>query len=251
MSWCRRAGASLVVLLLLSAVRPVAADMGDARVHFEQGRVALAEGRLVDAREHLRAAYELFPHRATAFNLLVALRGLERPSEATPLCRALLGGEHGRLGRTEEQQVRAVCASVEEQWAAVHVSIVGAPSASVTIDGRVAGEVARGDAIEQRLDPGAHVIAVAAPAHAGEQRRVVLSRGESLRLEVPVVPLMAMPTELVNAHDGASPWTYVLAIGGGVLAAIAIAVAILATSSENEEPIGSEWLEMPVTGFRP
>ncbi len=223
----------LGAVIVLSLAAPARAQ--GARELFEQGAVALESGRFPEARDLLTRSLELHPHRATAFNLIVALRGTEQPVEALVLCARLLGGELGEVSGDRREQARTICEEVERMVARVVVVPSGAPELEVRVDGVPRGAVRDGASLEEALDPGRHVIIASAPEHAPAERSVVLSAGETLRLEMPLFELARPDTdELPSGAPSDLPiW---LGTIGGVLLAGAI-VGIIVAAYELSQPL--------------
>lgn len=194
---------TLLVCLLLSS--SALAQEPDARALFEQANAATAQGRFADARDLYRRSLELEGNPATAFNLAVALTRTGEFVEAVQRFDALLEGEHGRISRAQQREVRNLQRDAERNVATLDVRLPPIDGLVVRVDGqRVAGT--------SRVDPGEHLVSVESPRHRPLEERVTLERGETLEF-APTLQLRPDLTRgrlVVDAPEGGH-----LSVAGG------------------------------------
>lgn len=178
---------SLASLLALVA-SGARAQEEDARTLFERGTRAVNEGRFADAEGDLTRSLSLAPRPATAFNLVVALEGLERFVRASELCDALLAERHGTLSVEQRGGAEARCAGVRGRVSRVVVRVTGERPLEIRVDGRVIGTIAAGAQLEAALDPGWHHVSASAEGHAPIERSLSLEPGDrtELTLDAPL-----------------------------------------------------------------
>lgn len=217
-------GLLIALVLGAAAPSPCAADVEEARALFEQGSAALASGRFPEGRDLLRRSLDAHPRPATAFNLVVALRGTDEPTEAARVCDGLLGGRYGALDAEGMRQARAVCDEVARARGRIEVVASGAPRIALRVDERSLGEVDDGGSIARFVDPGWHVVRAAAPGRAPAERSLHVERGGVVRAALSLAP---------SGSDDALAWGVGLGSAAAVLVgvAIAIAAAVLAPGS--------------------
>ena len=219
-----RWGAVAVLLATVLAIPGMAAasdDAQQARALFEAADVALDEGRFAAARDLLRRSVALHPHRATAFNLAVALRGTGEVAGSIELFEQLLAGRFGELEPERREQVERLLAEVRAEVARLSVHACGAPEIDVRLDGVPAVTLSDCGRAELSVDPGAHIVRFDASGAEPAERRLVLGRGEHTSLDI---TLRSAPRR-VEGSLVESPWLW-LGIGGAV--AIGVAVTLLA-----------------------
>lgn len=195
-----------------------AADEEEARALFEQGTAALASGRFPDARDLLRRSLEMHPHASTAFNLVVALRGTEQPTEAARVCEDLLAERLGALDAERMREARTLCDDVAGDRARIEVVVSGAPRIEVSLDDLSLGEVDDGASVERFVDPGWHVVRASAPGRTAAERSVQVERGRALRESLSLAPAPS---------DDAMAWGIGLGVAGAALVGIAIAITVV------------------------
>jgi hypothetical protein len=211
---------ALTLVLLLPML---ARAQDDPRALFEQGTLALQDGRFVEAVPLLERAHEMAPRVPTAFNLALALAGVGRLTSAIALFDRLIAGEWGELSddvRTEAGQRREAAAR-----SLAHLSIDLAPAdAALRIDN--VATVERSLAI----DPGHHVLVATARDHRDASEALDLGPGEtrSLELRLAVIEPVALADPFWSS---AWPWVIGAVLLAGVAASIAIPVALNTTGS--------------------
>jgi hypothetical protein len=219
--------------VLAAWLAPASVSAQGARELFESGSVALEEGRFPEARDLLTGSFELHPHRATAFNLIVALRGTEEPVRAVELCDRLLGGELGELPAERRTQAETICNGVRDDVARMFVGGEGADRIEVRVGGEPRGDIGPDlPPLAVALDPGRHVVVGTAPGCAPDERVVELDAGEIARVALLLVPLAQDgESEIPSGANGDWPvWLGVIGAAVLVGAAIAIGVATHETS---------------------
>ncbi len=163
---------ALLIVLLLCAAPAFAQPEPDARTLFEQANEATAQGRFADARDLYRRSLDLEGNPATAFNLAVALTRTGEFVEAVERFDALLEGEHGRISRAQQREVRNLRRDADRNVATLAVRLPPIDGLVVRVDGqRVEGT--------SRVDPGEHLVAIESPRHRPLEERVTLERGET------------------------------------------------------------------------
>lgn len=196
---------AVAVGLTLICAAPLRAQ--DARVLFERGEEAYAEGRYEEAIRAWQAAFELEPRPRLLFNvaraqellgdLEAALENLERFLELAPETEPF-----------REGAVRRV-ASLRERIARTAIRLVGAPAgARIVVDGEDRGLAPRPDPI------------LVAP---GEHEVVIQDRGRRQRFHVVVTA--GQQLEVRASQDGSGrpvmPWVLIGA-GAGTFAVAAV-----------------------------
>jgi hypothetical protein len=237
-----RAALALAVLgamLVHATAAAQDASSEDAQALFEQGRVALEEGRPAEAREPLERSFLLSPRPATAFNLIVAYWGSGRPVAAGMLCERLLDGAFGEIEQARRAQAEEVCASARADVAHLDIDVEGRGRATIRIDGESAGETDVPGSLERDLDPGRHVLTARAPGAVADERTIELGRGERATVRLRLVP----SNRSDRAEGGPRAWPFVLA-GCLAVAAVVLIVVLVATTGGQGDPVGGDF---PVT----
>ena len=194
MTWPHLAVLLMIALLFSHAVappdvaaQPRSADTARARRLFEEAMTSMDDGAYDVAIERFEASLALAPRPATAFNLALALRGAGRIREATATLDALLAGAHGTLRdaqRGEAEQLRTEAAT---DLATLRVRVAGPPTLELRIDGERV-EAQPGAWVEERLDPGEHVVTASAPDHATIEHPIALARRAWSELDLTLEP---------------------------------------------------------------
>jgi tetratricopeptide (TPR) repeat protein len=219
---------SLALSLSLAVLpgRAAADEAEEARALFESADAALDEGRFAAARDLLRRSIALHPHRATAFNLAVALRGTGEVSESIEVFEQLLAGGFGELEAERRDEVGRLLEQVRAEVARLSVRACGAPEIDIRLDGAPALTLPDCGRATLSVDPGAHIVRFDAVRAESIERRLVLERGERASLDVGL-ELLAEP-EARGENVLESPWLW-LSVGGAIVAGAAVLlVAILA-----------------------
>ena len=164
MTWPHLAVLLMIALLFSHAVappdvaaQPRSADTARARRLFEEAMTSMDDGAYDVAIERFEASLALAPRPATAFNLALALRGAGRIREATATL------------------------------AALRVRVAGPPTLELRIDGERV-EAQPGAWVEERLDPGEHVVTASAPDHATIEHPIALARRAWSELDLTLEP---------------------------------------------------------------
>lgn len=224
--------ARLALVMVIAAVALAGTPLSaraqeDARALFERGTAAIHEGRFADARPDLERSLALDARPATAFNLVIALRGMGRLIDAGTACEALLAGEHGPLEDAQRVEAASICDDARRGVAHLRVRIGGTRPIEVRVDGVTLGDHAPGDEIDRSIDPGAHVVTAVAPGAEPVDRAVELARGASTELEL-AAPASARREEEGGPDIGLAVG---LSLGGAALAAAIVVAVVLATAS--------------------
>lgn len=136
-----------------------------SRALFTSGAAALDDGRPGDALRAFEAAYALFPHYSTLYNIGLCERALGRPLLAATSFKRFL--DDGGDAIAADQRATAERLLREAEARIVVVRLQAAPGARVTVDGRAV------DGPVVRLDPGDHVAEASADGYV--PRRVPFS----------------------------------------------------------------------------
>ena len=176
---------ALLALVVLGQAASACAQDGDrrARAAFERAVVALRDGQFAQARDLFERSIEESPSAAAAFNLAVACRGTGEGLRAEAVLDQLLTGRFGELTESRRREVTLLRDEIAAEAATLSLTVRG-PSGSVRWSARVDGRLIAQDTATLRLDPGRHIIVVAADGFVEEERRVALERGASVGLEV-------------------------------------------------------------------
>ncbi len=156
----------------------------DPRALFERGTRAVEERRFADAQPDLERSLAIAPRAATAFNLVVALEGLEHLVHAGEVCARLLDGGFGELSAPQRVEADARCAGLRSRLAHLVVRATGDVPLEIRIDGRAVGSVAPGARLEAELDPGWHHVSASSTGRPTVERSVSLAEGD--RTELPI-----------------------------------------------------------------
>lgn len=228
---CRSIGTLLVVTLLAcspvcaqelaedarqtgAAVDPLAVDpdaVAEARALFDEGTRAVHEGRFREADVALSRSLELISHPATAFNLVVALRGLGAMVRASGVCARAL--ETAPLDVARASEAHALCDEVRSAVAQLTVRAVGATPFVLWLDGAIQAELSPGDERSLALDPGDHHL-------------LALAEGLSREHEVRLPPGGSVTLELSGPHPENVDVGLIVGVAAGSAAAIVVAVVI-------------------------
>lgn len=179
----------------------------DARALFERGTEAVDQGRFADAEPDLARSLAMAPRPATAFNLVVALEGLERPVQASVVCTALLANEYGELTTSQRSEADARCAAVRSRLAHLVVRATGDVTMEIRVDGRSIGSIAPGARLEAELDPGWHHVSASASGRGSVERSVSLTRGDRTELPIEAGPREESGGGAASTGDRATPST--------------------------------------------
>lgn len=187
------------------------ADRIAARDHFLEGNKFLRDGLFAPAAEAYKKALTLWKHPAFFYNLTITQLSLVRPIAAhTSILKAL---EHGAAGLGEEKHPRALDYKkrLEDQLAKVVIKC-DEPDVQVTLDGQPV-ELKKGR-YEQVLLPGSHQVYAKKAERVPEDRQVVVSPGERVKLDL----VLGIPDkiETVRYMPAWIPWT-ALGLSGAIL----------------------------------
>lgn len=221
--------AAWLALALLVAASPVGAQEGtaategadpeavaEARSLFEEGTRAVHQGRFREADEALTRSLVLVPHPATAFNLVVALRGLGAMVRARGVCERSL--ESAALDAERAAEARSLCDEVRASVAQLTVRAVGETPFVLRVDGAIQGELTPGQERSLALDPGEHHLLAIAEGLTREHD-VRLPPGGSIALELSAPRPSDVDVGLVVGVAVGSAAAVVLAVVIGVLVA--------------------------------
>lgn len=190
--------------------------VAEARQLFELGTRAVHEGRFREADEALSRSLVLVPRPATAFNLVVALRGLGAMVRASEVCeRQLLGAA---LDAAQEAEARTLCEEVRRSVAQLIVRATGDTPFVLRIDGALEGELAPGDERILALDAGDHHLLALAEGSSREHD-VRLPPGGSITLTLSAPRPMGVDVGWVVGITVGSAAAVVLAVVIGVIVA--------------------------------
>ena len=253
--------ALLAGVILLGGATARADDRELARELFEQGTTALRDGRVEEGRDLLRESLELFPNLPTRFNLAVALRRAGDLLDAIELLEALAAGEHGRLSEEQHAEVARQLEQARSELPTLRVSVRGVPTASVRVDGQLAGSVS-GSTLDVPVDPGTHVVQASADGYEDASQTVSAGRGDRVAVVLRPRAVVPSPEHVARAEQAAAleaergaepaleasvddegpPWGWI-AVGAAVLAG-AVVGTVLLVGGGTAEPVRD-----PVTGL--
>jgi hypothetical protein len=201
----------------------------------DEALVEYERGNFEEAREHMRAAHDVFPNARTLRGLGKVEFELRNYGESVKLLEAAMASQVKPLDDTLRVEVEQILARARAYVGEVHVNVEPG-SATVSVDGVA---VASGPNAALALVVGDHVLEFRASGHLPERRAIRVKGGESITVRV-VLPSPAEPgarlvvENALGAHDtrlDEKPvykrwwvWTTVGAvIAGGVLAGVLIA----------------------------
>lgn len=242
-----RAIVSAAALTLLTAAPARADEASLAESLFQQGISAMEKGDLARACEVLTESQRLDPGGGTLLNLALCHERAGRTTTAWARYLEALG-----VARRDKRDDRVAFA--EEHIRALEPKL---PRLSIALAERVDGVCVRVDDVELRagasevpipVDPGEHVVRVAAPGRREHTARITVLAGESKRLAVPAltrepataarIPPAALspgpPAETPRAREGAqrtAGWV-LTGVGGGGLIGTAV-LGMLAIGAES------------------
>ena len=163
-----------------------------ARVVFEDANRFLAEGKLKEALERYKIAYDLTPRAKILLNIATLQLELGQRAEAAngfALYVTLSDHEPERVERVEE-----IIAQLDKELGRVVLRIHG-PARAIRVDGRMIGEVETNEPTFERVirvSPGDHTVVVERPGQDAEHRQIVIAAGAADELvfvsAAPVVP---------------------------------------------------------------
>jgi hypothetical protein len=187
---------------------------------FERGTAALLAGRFPEARDLLAESLRLDASPATAFNLVVALLGLEEPLDAARVCEHLLAGRYGEITQQRRGEAETQCARARAETSVLEVVVREPAVAEVRVDGEVVPPAP--GPFRALVNPGTHVLTTSADGFETSTRRVRTTRGGRSTVTV----------TLVEATD--STWWYVGGAAAGVAAIAGAVVAVLLLSRQSD-----------------
>jgi hypothetical protein len=154
----------------------------DAQSLFERGKDAMSVGRFSEAERLFRQSVELVPKASAAFNLAVARRGMGKPKEARETLVELLAGRYGPLPEDRRIQAEELARETASEISTVVIEMKGSPSAEVRVDGTRAGDLLDGGTLTAAVNPGEHVVALAAKLRDAVEQSVVVAPGKAVRI---------------------------------------------------------------------
>ena len=152
-----------------------------ARTIFEDASRFLQEGKLEEALERYRIAYDLSPRPKIQLNIATLLLELGRPVDAANAFAEYLvldGKDPERVPR-----VRELLRELDAKVGRLEARIEG-PGGAVRLDGRVVGNIDDSNrfVLLTRVAPGEHIIEVARPRGPGGSGRTVVVARRSVRV---------------------------------------------------------------------
>jgi hypothetical protein len=130
---------ALTLALFTRGPSSARAQEEDARRLFERGSAAVHDGRFADARVDLERSLALEARAATAFNLVVALRGMGQLVDTGPICEGLSAERYGPLSAEQRDEAQALCSDARAGVAHLTVNVTGRrPSRSSSTGARSA-----------------------------------------------------------------------------------------------------------------
>jgi hypothetical protein len=191
-----RLGSAIALVLVVSASGLPAfsqdklRDPAAAEALYLTGRKLVGDGNWAEGCEKFRASLELNPAVSTLINIAKCsehegklTQALVEYRRSSQLNQDTLGEERKRK---LEQVVKESIAALEPRLARVQLVVTNRPNGiEIKRDGLTLPIATIGETIP--LDPGEHVFVVAAPGFRSEERKVVLTEGESQTIELPLV----------------------------------------------------------------
>ena len=176
-----------VLVVMASAVPGALAQAPDtarARALFETGVARAAEESWAEALSAFRESRAIVERPSTVYNIATTLQRLGRYREAIVAIDDYLRISDPSADAAQREAASGLRATLDRALA--HLALTIEPGdARVTVDARhVGGE---GQQRDVRLDPGDHVVVVAAPGHAEERIELSLAPGERIERSVRLV----------------------------------------------------------------
>src|SRR5690606_5159985 len=220
---------ALLALLLAPSAAAARADPRDARAEaralFERDTTAVQAGQFAEARADLERSLALVAHPSTAFNLVVALRGVGEGAAAEGVCAESPEPHLPPLDAERRREAERVCADVRASVAHLTIRAGGETPFELRLDGHTVAELAPTELLERALDPGEHVLSVVSPNGPPQDHALSLPPGARIRLEL-AAPAPARPAPIdIPLIAGLTT------AGVVVLAAAIVTAALVATQS--------------------
>ncbi len=197
-------GALLAIAVLVTSPRALAQEAAvaptaqeeQARALFETGVALSQEERWTEALDAFRRSRALVERPSTIFNIATALQRLGRAGDAIAAIDAFLAVADPVRDGAQVDQARALRAVLRESRA--HVTVRLRPgTAELSVDAR---PVPAGDGEPDlrivELDPGEHVLEVAAPGYTARTLTVDLAPGAASEQEIALERIPVSPAEL-------------------------------------------------------
>jgi hypothetical protein len=206
---------ALLALLVCAPSPCIAQDAPreQARARFMEANALLDEGRFAEARDLLREALALYALPAIAQNLIVALRGVGDSVGASEIAARLAGGEYGSLDAAQAAELASLRASIEAEIAVLSLRVCGGDGVVVRIDGERWDRFDGCRDLERRVNAGVHVLRATGARRQAVERRLELSQGERLALDL---RLAEVPTGVLIVRVPAQIEVEVEGVGRGV-----------------------------------
>jgi len=210
----RALGAACLVALLAVFAPPAAASPQSETLalrHFMEGKKAFDGGRFEEALIVFQHSLELMPSPNSRLYIALCHRALGKVGSAYSGFRRAAQEASDRLAATGEKRYAATrnsasaeAAEIERKvpWLTLALPAEAPAGLALTLDGELVLRADWGTAIA--VDPGEHEIAARGPRLAPFQRRVNLTLGEKLRVDVPVtrLPTATLRLRLHSRPDG-------------------------------------------------
>jgi hypothetical protein len=215
---------------------PSSPDEAEALRLFNEARAAFEERRYADARRGLERSLELAPRGATAMNLARVLRSLGEVVAAERVLDAIVDGRYGEPTAERRAEAIDLRTEVRREIARISISMRGAETAVVRVDGERIRSLADGASFEHHVDPGRHVVVATAADGRSSEREVAVEPGERARVAI-ALDTVPVARSGDDDDDGISPWIWV-ALGGLLVAGGAAVAVVLLVTSADPEPVG-------------
>lgn len=162
-----------------------ASSVGE-RAHslFLASREQMEAGQFAEAVDSLERSMRLQPNVASAFALVLALRGMGDFKAALDRLGALRGGAFGEIPPERDEQLRRLQQSLDDSLATLEIVVCGAATPRVWLDGHLVDLEDECEPHQLRLNPGEHSLSGVADQSLPIRRLVLLSPGEERRLEL-------------------------------------------------------------------
>ena len=192
-------------------------DRRRAHKLFLAGTRLLKDGLFRDAAVKYSEALALWSHPAIHYNMAIAQLNLDQPIAAYMSLQKAMHYGSTVIGADKYEHARNYRTILDKQLARIEV-ICSEPDATITLDGTL---LFAGPGREQTiLRPGGHQLVAAKPGYLTETIPIVLSPGDSLRVDIILVPYADIGK--TRRWSAWKPWAAV-----GVGAAVALAGGIL------------------------
>jgi len=201
-------------------------------------------GHFAEAREHFRAAHDVFPNARTLRGLGKTEFELRNYGEAVKFLTAALASTVRPLTPPLRHEVEHVLERARAYVGEVHVDVQPG-SASVSVDGVT---VASGPQAALALQVGEHVLEFRATGRLSERRQVTVRGRDQINIQVVLTPPEPERTALPNANQERPPYSapsyrkwWVWATAGVVAAGAVTAIVLASRDPDTRDAPDANW----------